>query len=76
MAASQIAWTWANVSRAVGIIIILSLLVVFVCSFILDRPLDSVITGAFLGIATLLVGGPTGLRAVRQNGNGGSSSSS
>ena len=55
-----------------GIFIILSLLLAFLASFVLDRPLDQVVTGAFLGVATLLVGGPTGLQAVLRNGNGGS----
>lgn len=71
MAATSIVWTWANVSRAVGIFVILSLLLAFLASFIIDRPLDPVVTGAFLGIATLLIGGPSGLQAVLRNGNGG-----
>lgn len=68
MAIPPIAWTWANISRAVGIIIILSLLLAFLASFILDRPLDQIVTGSFLGVATLLIGGPTGLRVVLPNG--------
>jgi hypothetical protein len=70
VARQPIAWTWANVSRAVGITVILSLLVAFLAAFVIDRPLDPVVTGAFLGVATLLVGGPSGLQAVLRNGSG------
>jgi hypothetical protein len=67
---ATVAWTWANISRAAGLFVILSLLMAFLASFIIDRPLDPVVTGAFLGVATLLVGGPSGLQAVLRNGNG------
>ena len=71
MVVPTIAWTWANISRAVGILIIVSLLLAFLASFVLDRPLDQVVTGAFLGVATVLIGGPTGLQVALRNGNGG-----
>jgi uncharacterized membrane protein len=61
-------WTWQEVSRAVGLTIVLVLLIVFCIGFFAHVDLDRTITLAFLGIASGLIGLPSGWQLVRRNG--------
>ena len=72
MPTSPIEWTWANISRAIGVLIIVSLLGAFLAAFILQRTLNTTVVLAFLGVATSLIGLPSGLQVVLRNSNGGS----
>lgn len=67
------AWTWQQISRAVGLTIVLVLLVVFVISFFTKITLDTTLTLAFLTIASFLLGAPSGFQLlIRRNGDGSS----
>lgn len=69
-------WTWQQVSRATGIIMALALLVAFLASFVAsavgakNARLDPTITLAFLGIASFLIGIPSGVQLVAGRRNG------
>ena len=56
--------TWTALSRIIGLVIVIALLV----AFLLGRPLDRPIALAFLGIATGLLGLPSGYSVVKRNG--------
>lgn len=64
------AWTWATLSRTVGLTIVLVLLVAFLIGFFAHIELDRTLTLAFLGIASGLIGLPSGWQLVRRNGEG------
>lgn len=61
--------TWAQISRSVGLTIVLILLVVFVIGFFTGVSLDRPITLAFLAFASGLIGLPSGWQLVRRNGD-------
>lgn len=56
--------TWTNVSRAIGVWIILCLLAAFMVSTFAEIRLDSTVVLAFLGVATTLIGVPAGVNIV------------
>ena len=65
--------TWQQISRSIGLTIVIVLLVAFLISVYTGVVLDKSLTLAFLGIASALIGLPTGWQLVRRNGssNGG-----
>jgi hypothetical protein len=60
--------TWAGISRGVGVFIALVLLFSWLVATFVHVTLDRTVTLAFLGLATTLVGGPSGWQLVRRNG--------
>ena len=62
-------WTWAQISRAIGVTIVLLLLVAFMISTFIGIVLNTTITLAFLGVATSLIGVPFGWELVKRNGS-------
>jgi hypothetical protein len=56
-------------SRAIGVMIVLMLLVAFMVSTFVGIVLNTTITLAFLGVATSLIGVPFGWELVRRNGS-------
>ncbi len=70
MADTTTSWTWQTVSRATGLTIALLLLVAYLVSFALGKPLDRPILLAFLAFATTLIGAPAGWQfVVRRSGD-------
>ena len=67
--------TWQQVSHAAGLVIVAVVLLLEVASFGFNRDLDTAIPLALLGVATLLLGGPSGLQLVTRNHSGGSDGS-
>ena len=68
MAARTPVWTWQTISRIIGLVIIIALLATFMVAFITAKPLNSSLTLAFLGVASGLIGLPSGWQLIRRNG--------
>ena len=60
---------WTQISRAVGLLMVVILLVAFLISNFAGVSLDPTLTLAFLGVASGLIGLPSGWQLVRRNGN-------
>ena len=60
---------WTQISRAIGLTIVLILVAAFMVSTFAGIVLDRTLSLAFLGIASGLIGLPSGWQLVRRNGN-------
>ena len=60
-------WTWQEICRVSGLLIVIALLVAFLAGFATGRHLDTTLTLAFLGVASSLIGIPSGWQLIRRD---------
>ncbi len=59
--------TWLLVSRIAGLVIVVSLLLLFMVQSLRDRDVDKAVVLGFLGVATGLLGLPAGYYIARKS---------
>ena len=69
--------SWKTVSRTAGLVVVATVLLMWSATTVLGQQMDPAVPLALLGIATLLIGGPSGwqlvVRDTRGRSNGDSS---